>query len=108
MATEPSPAEAYVALPDMPSFPVGDGHELFYSPLTRATQALPPLSARLLRGCRPFASLDDHATRLCAELGLMLYQHETVRRALDGLVAARLLVSGSELVSYSQERSRSR
>jgi hypothetical protein len=107
MATEPAPAEPYSAFADLPCYPLADGHELVYSPLTRRSHALAPLSARLLRGCRPFAPLDEHAARLCGELNLGP-QQEAIRRALDELAAAGLLVSRSELISYSQERSRSR
>ncbi len=90
-------SERYRGAFEGPRFPLGNGQELVYVPLTRAAKALPASSLRFLQGCRTWATLDDHAFRLCQELQLDPMQGGEVRRELGTLAQAGLLVSEEEI-----------
>jgi hypothetical protein len=83
---------------DLARFHLGENRELVYSPLSRAARTLPALTVRLLQGCRTFATLDEHAFRLCQELNLGPDQVPAVRAQLAALAGADLLVSARSLV----------
>ena len=91
--------EHYRSLPDLIRFPFGESSALFYSPLSRSARILSALSLRLLQGCPTFATLDDHAARLCRELNASPVQLEVLRRELADLAAAGLLVSRAQLTA---------
>src|SRR5262249_14151293 len=63
----------------------------------RSSRVLTPIGQRLVQGCATFATLDDHAVRLCRELNLLPFQVESVRRELADLATAGLLVSRQPL-----------
>jgi hypothetical protein len=89
---------------DVTRFSLGDNRELVYSPLSRAARTVPAWSARLLQGCRSFATLDEHATRLCQELHLPLGQRPQVRDELCALAEAGLLISAASLLAACARR----
>jgi hypothetical protein len=98
MASDSLPAEEYRAFADLIRFPLGETHVLVCCPLSRTARTIPAVSYRLLQGCRTFAPLDEHATRLCGELGLLLTQRDAVRAELAALAAAGLLTSRRALL----------
>jgi hypothetical protein len=100
-----SGSERYCGFPDTPHFPLGDNQELVYGPLTGAARVVHAAAVRLLQGCRTFAPLDDHARRLCAELGVPAEHAGRVRAELTALAAAGLLVSQRQLVDCLRQAS---
>jgi hypothetical protein len=83
---------------DVGRFSLGDNQELVYSPLTRAARNLPAFAVRLLQGCRSFATLDQHAERLCRELNLPVAQAPALCLQLGQLAEAGLLASADDLL----------
>src|SRR6516164_6958072 len=98
--------EHYRNRPDLIRFPFGESSALFYSPLSRSARILSALSLRLLQGCPTFATLDDHAARLCRELNASPVQLELLRRELADLAAAGLLVSRAQLTARAEGHGR--
>jgi hypothetical protein len=92
-------AELYRGSFEFTRLPLGEGQELVYSPLTRSARALPPLSVRLLQGCRAFATLDEHTAHLCRELNLPPQQGPQVRQELAALAQSGLLLSQRDLLT---------
>lgn len=99
--------DEYRAFPDLMGFPLGEGTALVYSPWPRSARVLSARSQRLLQGCTTFATLDDHAARLCRELNPLPLPFEMVRRELTDLATAGLLVSRRSLLDAAQRTSRS-
>jgi hypothetical protein len=95
---DPSARERYRGSFDFNRFPVGEGEELVYSPLTRQAMKLSNRSVRLIQGCRTFATLDEHAAGLCRELNLGPLQADAVRNQLGELARAGFLVPLSKLL----------
>ena len=56
---------------------------------------------------RTFATLDEHAARLCREMSLMPFQVDAVRNELANLAAAGLLVSRGRLLEVVRKSPRS-
>jgi hypothetical protein len=97
MSAEPVSPERYRAC-EVSRHPAGENVELVYAPLTRAAQVLPSVAVALLQGCRTFATLEEHAGRLCRAYNLGA-QAEAVRQQLAALVRAGLLVSHADLAA---------
>jgi hypothetical protein len=93
-------SERYRSFPDLPRFALGDNLELVYSPLTRGAQTLPAIVVQFLLGCRTFATLEDHAARLCREFGFGCEQEGPIRQHLAGLAQAGLLLSEADLSDH--------
>src|SRR5437899_657918 len=105
MRPDPS-AEPFRSFPDLMRFALSDGQVLVYSLWSRAPRVLSALGQRLLQGCASFATLDDHAARLCRELNLMPLQLESVRRELESLAEAGLLLSRQQMADAARRTSR--
>jgi hypothetical protein len=75
----------------------GGGGELVSSPFVAGTHALPTAAARLVQGCRTFATLEEHAAGLGRELGLGPQYAGWVRQQLAALARAGFLVSPHDL-----------
>jgi hypothetical protein len=86
---------------------LGDNQELIYSPLTRVAHIASSFCTRLIRGCRRFATLDEHVWQLSQELKLGFDEQQAVRGQLRALINAGLLVSHSELAAYCHAASHS-
>ena len=97
-------SDLYRAFPDLPRFPLGDGLELVYSPLTGAAHTLSAQNVALLQTCRTFAALEDHAARLGREHNLPPGQGKAIREALAALARAGLLTSRSDLTARCLRR----
>ena len=97
-------AELYRGSFEFARLPLGEGQELVYLPLTRSARALPTQSVRLLQGCRTFATLDDHAVRLCRELNLALQHSAQVRQELIALVQTGFLLTQRDLLTPIRNR----
>jgi hypothetical protein len=95
-------SERYRACTDFPRFALGNNQELVYSLLTRTAVIPPAVGVQFLQACRGFATLADHATRLCRDLGLALDQAEPLRQQLLGLARAGLLVAHGDLLRHCQ------
>ena len=78
--------------------PVGNNQELFHCDLTGATSLVPRHEARLLQSCHRFATLDEHAGRVCSESGLGPLHFGAVRQQLSKFADAGLLVPHSLLL----------
>jgi hypothetical protein len=92
--------QRYRGLFDWSRFPVGDNRELVYSPLTRSTHNLTAMQVRILRECRAFETLENHAAQLCTVLKLPADRVSAVRHQLVDLAHAGLLVSHEGLTSH--------
>ena len=68
----------YRAFPDCARFPLGDNVELVYTPLTRTARTLSPVAAAILFRCGRFATLEEHAARVCRDNNLRPEQQPTV------------------------------
>ena len=90
---------------DLMQFPMGQSQELVYCPLTGTAQILPKMSVRVLQECSKFATLDEHALRVCNELGIELYQVRGVRQQLEEWAASGLLVSNQALLEQCANES---
>ncbi len=109
MSTETAPttqagAELYRGSFDFVRLPLGEGQELVYLPLTRSAHALSALAVRLLQGCRTFATLDEHAVRLCRELNVSPRQGAEVRQELAALARIGFLLSQRDLLTRVRSR----
>jgi len=80
------------------------GSDLVSSPFTPGWQQLPSFAARLLQGCRTFATLHEHAARLCGELCLGPEQVRAIHEQLSALAQAGFLVTPAQLTSYSRSQ----
>jgi hypothetical protein len=107
MRPEIDGTDQYRSFPDLLRFPAGEGQALLYCPWTRSARVLSTIGQRLLQGCATFATLDDHAVRLCRELNLLPFQVESVRRELADLASAGLLVSRRRLWDAARQTGRS-
>jgi hypothetical protein len=97
-------AELYRGSFEFARLPLGEGQELVYLPLTRSARALSTQSIRLLQSCRTFATLDDHAVRLCRELNFASQQSAQVRQELTALVQTGFLLSHRDLLTPIRNR----
>ncbi len=100
----PTDTERYSGSFEVRRLSLGEGTELVYSPLTRTANVLPTATTRLLQGCRGFATLDEHAGRLCRELGLGPDQAPAVRGQLEALAGSGLLVAHAGLAERCRHR----
>jgi len=96
--------ERYRSFADCPRFPLGDNAELVYSPCTPEARTLSAVSARLLQSCGVFATLEDHASRLCREFNLRQDQWTPVLTELSALVKMGLLLSQTDLQAYCRKQ----
>jgi hypothetical protein len=83
-------------------FPLDNGQELVYSPLTRAARVLPSFCVHLLKGCTGFATLKQHAERLSTELNLEQRQIPEIRQQLEELAEAGFLLTAADLLPSSR------
>jgi hypothetical protein len=107
-ATPVARPEFYRSFPDCPHFPLGDRAELVYSPLTREACILSPVAVGLVHSCWTFATLQDHAARLCRQLNLAQEQERAVLGELSALVKTGLLVSRTDLENHCRLHSDTR
>jgi hypothetical protein len=99
LTTHHSPGEErFRAFGEVVRFSLGENLSLAYSPLTRAVQRLPARDLALMQACRSFATLDEHALRLCRQPGHGPEQVAALRQELAALHAAGWLVARSDLV----------
>jgi hypothetical protein len=106
MNSEPDAADQYRSFPDLIRFPSGESQALVYSLWSRSALMLSALGQHLLQGCTTFATLDEHAARLCRELSALPLQIDSVRRQLADLAAAGLLVARTELLDVVRRSGR--
>jgi hypothetical protein len=99
--------DLYRSFPDLIRVPAGEGRILLYSQWSRSTWVVTATGLQLFQGCATFATLDEHAARLCLEMKLMPFQVEAVRGELANLAAAGLLVSRGQLLDVVRRSARS-
>ena len=77
--------------------PLGSQAELLYFPLTRAVQIISPSDATLLSSCGRFATINEHAYRICSGSTTLTDELPRIAEALRGLASRGTLMSLSEL-----------
>jgi hypothetical protein len=97
-------AELYRGSFECARLPLGENQELVYSPMTRSAGALSASAVRLLQGCRTFATLDEHAARLCRELNLNPQQDAQMHQELAALAQSGFLISQRDLLARIRGR----
>ncbi|RTL43705.1 MAG: hypothetical protein EKK48_08140 [Candidatus Melainabacteria bacterium] len=94
--TEPS-APRFRSQPNLSRYPVGDNAQLVYCPVTNDTQLVSNLHMQLVERCQAFATLDQHAVRLCNELGFGPLHVAATKAILNQLGETGLLLSDQEM-----------
>ncbi len=82
---------------DLVRMRAGEGKELVYCSLTGAMKVLPVSAVHLLQSCRTFATLDEHARRLCPGNG-KVPDLQSISQQLCELAENGLLLSYNELI----------
>jgi len=82
-------------------FPVGRDSALLNLPLNRSTYILPSAALKFLRSCVKFASLDDHADRICSDFGLPRASVGSIKSDLEEHAARGLMISLRYLLDSS-------
>jgi hypothetical protein len=96
----PAEGERYRGLIELAPAPGGGGVHLVSSPFTSGTHILSAAAVRLVQGCRTFATLQEHALRLCGDLGLGPEQESELRQQLAALARAGFLLSPRQLAEH--------
>jgi hypothetical protein len=95
MATTGSAEDLHRAWPDLARLPAGGGAEVVWARASRAARLVAPEALRALLACRGFATLDQHAARIAAQVG---GAPAVIRADLAELSRAGLLVSAADLL----------
>jgi len=99
IATETGSQERYRFNQQIVRVPVGNNQELLHCDLTGATSLVPKNEVRILQACQQFATLDEHAGRVCSELGLGVLHVAAVRQQLSKFADAGLVVPYSSMLA---------
>ena len=81
---------------DLTRFPLADNQELVYNPGTRVSQVVPASRANIAQGCKTFATLDQHVSRLAMEFRIPPQHAESLRQELYALVESGLLIEQND------------
>jgi peptidoglycan/xylan/chitin deacetylase (PgdA/CDA1 family) len=80
-------------------FLIGGDEFLVHSPATKATLKLRDRELSMLRSCDQFASIDQHARRICVQSGIGLLHFQATQQLLQRLADSGLLIPTSALVA---------
>lgn len=96
--TEPV-APRFRSQPNLRRYPASDNTQLVYGHVTGNTEIVSNLNMQLVERCQTVATLDQHAARLCNELGFGPLHIAATRQILEQLNETGLLISEQEMCS---------
>ncbi|HEY9776431.1 MAG TPA: hypothetical protein V6C81_21905 [Planktothrix sp.] len=91
-------AELYRFNQQIFAVPAGDGSDLIHCDITGATKIVPSHESRFLKSCVKFATIDEHALRICEEFALGAMHVQSIVLLLNKYAEAGLLVPKSLLL----------
>lgn len=93
----PPQGPLYASIPGRASS-LANGEVVFFVPETGKSHVMTEQVLQALDLCREFRSLDEHIARITDAIEGLRGQHEGVRRVLDGLMRAGLMLSETDLL----------